>query len=246
MEPFLCVAIFSINFLAFFIKGIAGFGDPLISSPLLSFYFDNRVISPNNLLLSVPLNAHIAWKNRHAFSARATLPILVFMLLGLIPGTLLLKYATSWTLKAGLGFLTLGLGAEMITRDRSKPIAPDKYVMALVCFCSGITSGLYGINLFFLAYMERTTSERQSFRGNVCFVFLVENISRALMYAIGGVFTMEVLFLAALSLPGMLSGFLAGSLMDRRLSDKTVRNIVISMFMLGGFSILLKALIWRT
>lgn len=245
MSPILCVIIFVVNFISYFVKGVAGFGDPLISSPLLSMVLENKVISPNNLLLNTPLNGYIAWKNRRAFSLKATLPILAFILLGVIPGTLMLKYAASWVLKAGLGVLILGIGVEMITRDLSKPIAHNNMVMALACFCSGITSGLYGINLFFVAYVERTAKGREEFRGNICFVFFIENVFRIIVYALNGVITRDVLLLAAISLPGMLFGFLTGSVTDKRLSDRAVRNIVITMFMLGGFSILLRALIWR-
>lgn len=241
-----CTAIFAIQFISFFIKGVAGFGDPLISSPLLALFLDNKYISPSNLLLGIPVNGYIAWKNRLAFSAKETVPILAFIMLGVVPGTIMLRYASSWVLKALLGILILGIGVEMITRDSSKAARRSSAVMAFVCFCSGVTSGLYGINLFFVAYMERTSKGREAFRGNMCFVFFIENIFRLVVYIIGGVISKSLLLLTAVSLPGAALGFVFGTRIDRRLSERGVRNVVITMFMLGGFSVLIKALLFKS
>ncbi|SLM18461.1 conserved membrane hypothetical protein [uncultured spirochete] len=244
--PDICLLAIGIEFFCFFIKGLAAFGDPLISTPLLSMIMDNRVISPMNLLLGTPINAHMAWKNRKAFTAKTVVPILIAILCGIIPGVVLLKYATSWTLKACLGALVIGIGVEMLVRDRTKPAKNSKVMMIVASFFSGVTAGLYGINLFFVAYVERTTKTREAFRGNVCFIFLVENIFRLIVYIISGVLTREVLTLALATMPGAFLGFFLGSRVDKRLSERAIRYIIIAMFMAGGVSILVKALVLKS
>ena len=240
---FTCTLIFLISFTGYFVKGIAGFGDPLITAPLMSLFLNNQLISSNSLLLSLPLNGRIAWKNRDAFSIKPLLPILFFMMLGIIPGTLLLKYAESNMIKAFLGILVIGLGVEMLTRDRAKPLKKNNAAMAVVNFISGVTSGVYGINLFFVAYQERTSKGRDEFRSSICFVFFLENIYRLIVYIASGVLNTGILWLTAVSAPGMVLGFIAGSRVDRRLSEKTIRSIVIFLFILGGTSILIRSLI---
>jgi uncharacterized membrane protein YfcA len=141
------IIVFTVEFICFFIKGLAAFGDPLISNPVLSLFIDNRVISPVNLLLQTPLNGWISWKNRKKFSVGKSLLMLICIFFGIIPGVLLLKYAASWILKAVLGILVLGIGLEMITRNRTKPAGENGLVMAFVSFCSGITAGLLGIGV---------------------------------------------------------------------------------------------------
>jgi uncharacterized membrane protein YfcA len=242
----LCVIVFTIEFACFFIKGLAAFGDPLISSPALSMVIDNRVISPMNLLLSVPFNGWISWKNRRNFSIKGSLFMLACIFCGVIPGILLLKYATSWILKAVLGIVVLGIGVEMITRNRSKQTRENKFIMGFVSFCSGITAGLYGINLFFVAYVERTTKNRAAFRGGVCFIFLIESVFRIIMYTVMGIFTRHIVLLSLVSFPGAAAGFFIGSKVDTKLGEDAIRRIVIAMFMLGGFSIILKAVFWKT
>jgi uncharacterized membrane protein YfcA len=240
------VIVCTIEFFCFFIKGLAAFGDPLISNPALSMIIDNRVISPMNLLLSVPFNGWISWKNRRNFSIKESLFMLVCIFCGVIPGILLLKYTASWILKAVLGIVILGIGVEMITRNRANQTRENRFIMAFVSFCSGITAGLYGINLFFVAYVERTTKNRAAFRGSVCFIFLIESAFRIIMYTIMGIFTRYILLLSLVSFPGAIMGFFIGSKVDTKLSEDTIRRIVITMFMLGGVSIILKAVIWRT
>jgi uncharacterized membrane protein YfcA len=243
IDGLLCVIVCAIEFACFFIKGLAAFGDPLISSPALSMFIENRVISPMNLLLSVPFNGWISWKNRRNFSIKQSLFMLACIFCGIIPGILLLKYAASWMLKVLLGVVVLGIGLEMLTRNRAKPAGENRLVMGFVSFCSGITAGLYGINLFFVAYVERTTKNRSAFRGRVCFIFLIENVFRALMYIVMGIFTRHILLLSLVSFPGAAAGFLLGSKVDAKLSEKAIRRIVICMFMLGGASIIMQTLL---
>lgn len=244
LSTFLFVTL--VQFLSFFIKGIAGFGDPIISSPLLAFSMETRVISPVTLLISAPSNAYIAWKDRREYSVKQALPIVALIILGTIPGTMLLKYGTSWVLKALLGALIIGIGVEMITRNRSKPIRGSNLSLAAVSFASGLTEGLFGIGIFIVAYLERTSDNHGSFRGSLCFIFLLCNISRIVLYSVTGIITAEVLMLALASVPGMVLGLWAGQKLDKRLSEATVKKIVIILFLLGGISILIKALVTRS
>lgn len=236
-----------INIVAFIVKGIAGFGDPLISAPLLSMRLDSRLVSPTNLCISLPTNIYMSWKNRKFFSAKETIPMAVCILVGVIPGTLLLKYATSWVLKALLGVLVIGIGVEMLTRGKAKASGKQNPVlMAVISFCSGFTAGLFGINLFFVANVERTAQNKEGFRGNICFIFLIENIFRTALYIATGVLGTQALILALISLPGVAVGLFIGSRVDAKLSEATVRKVIIFTFILTGLSVLVKALIWHS
>ena len=76
-------------------------------------------------------------------------------MLGVVPGTLFLKLGSPWIIKVLLGVFIIGLGIEMATRDRAKPHRPNALARTLISFASGFMAGLFGINLLFLAYMER-------------------------------------------------------------------------------------------
>ena len=67
VTPDIVVLVFFIQFLAYAVKGLVGFGNPLISGPLLAMRLDNVIITPGTLLLDCPVNAYITWKNRKNF-----------------------------------------------------------------------------------------------------------------------------------------------------------------------------------
>lgn len=243
MQPFLLLYAFFCCLIAFILKGIAGFGDPLVSNPLLSVLLPNRTISPSLLPVTFFLNLRIVIRNRNRFRKDIVLPITFFVLCGTIPGTLLLKYGSPTVLKLLLGLLITGLGIEMLSRNAGdkapKKKAQNRLLCALLSFTSGICAGLFGINLLFLAYLERVVKDRDTFRFCTCFVFLFENLFRLLLYAAGDFFTEKTLLLSAEMLPASLIGMQIGSLLDRKISNKASQKIIILLFIAGGISTLI-------
>lgn len=243
MSPSLAVYLFVSVTCGFVIKGLAGFGDPLISNPLLAMRLPNSVITPGMLPVSLVLNIQQVVRNRKSFSLPAVLPIAIWVLLGIIPGTLLLKMGSVQKLKVVLGLLIIGLGVEMLTRRPDKKMKPNAVVRSVLSFFSGVTAGLFGINLLFLAYLERTSEDRSAFRVNVCFVFALEGMFRGALYAMNGMFDWFTLQLTLITLPGAFLGMLLGGLLDRRINDRHSRKIIIYVFILGGVSTLVNALL---
>ena len=84
MQPFLLLYAFFCCLIAFILKGIAGFGDPLVSNPLLSVLLPNRTISPSLLPVTFFLNLRIVVRNRDRFDKHIVLPITFFVLAGTI------------------------------------------------------------------------------------------------------------------------------------------------------------------
>ena len=218
----------------FVIKGLAGFGNPLLTNPLMAMRLDNVVITPTNILLDLPVNAWISWRARHSFQIRQVLPVLIAILLGVIPGTLLLKLGTPWIIKA------------LLLRDRTHSMTPRSWLRNLLSFASGVMSGLFGINLLFLAYIERVSADREAFRGSICFIFLIENAFRAVTYFANDIFTAFTLTLTAVSIPAAILGVWIGTMIDRRMGERASKRFIIFIFILGGLSILIKSILLRS
>lgn len=243
----LAIYVFVIQYISFIIKGLVGFGNPLLSSPLLAMRLDNRVITPANLLLDLPVNAYMVFKNRKSFDARSTLPVAGLVLLGVVPGTFFLKSGSPWVIKAVLGVFIIGLGVEMALRPQTRKttrVNPVLYVA--IPILSGIMAGLFGISMLFLAYFERVSKNLDQFRSSICFVFLIENSFRTVLYCANGMFTPTSLALTAVAIPAALLGVATGGFIDRRMKPETARRWVTVVFILGGLSILVKALLFRT
>ena len=214
MDEIIAVVFLS-QLVGFVIKGLAGFGNPLLTNPLMAMRLDNVVITPTNILL------------------------------GVIPGTLLLKLGTPWIIKALLGVFIIGLGVEMLLRDRTRSMTPRSWLRNLLSFASGVMSGLFGINMLFLAYIERVSADREAFRGSICFIFLIENAFRAVTYFANDIFTLFTLTLTAVSIPAAILGVWIGTMIDRRMGERASKRFIIFIFILGGLSILIKSLIFR-
>lgn len=233
---FVCIA------LSFIIKGLVGFGDPLLYTPLLSVFLPNSTITPGLLPVSLILNTRVVWKNRSHFDPGLVLPIAVFVMLGIIPGTLLLQYGSPSVLKLLLGLVIIAMGVEMLTRKPGSG-KPSALLRSVMSFLSGVTAGLFGIDLLFLAYLERVTQRREEFRSNVCFVFIFESVFRMILYLWNGMFNTQNLLLSLIALPASLLGMWVGALLDKRVSDRLSHRFIIYVFILGGISSSIYALV---
>jgi len=243
MTTSLGIYIFIVVAISFIIKGLVGFGDPLIFNPLLSVRMDNKHISPGMLPVSILLNAFIVYKSRDSIHPKRLLPICFWVVLGIVPGTLLLKYSSSWTLKVALGVLIILLGLEMLTRKDEATARPNAVFMAVMSFSSGVTAALFGINLLFLVYLERTTADRDEFRGSVCLVFLVESVFRLISYLANGIITPFSLQISAISVPAALLGTWLGMQIDKKIDDSLIKKLIVYVFIIGGISTVIRALI---
>lgn len=247
--PGTAVFIFCAQFLAYFIKGLIGFGNPLISAPILSMQLDNVVITPGTLLLDCPVNAWITWKNRRSFQWRRILPLLCANLCGVIPGTLLLRFSLPWVIKTVLGVVVVLLGLEMATRSRraGKAGGTDRpWLRLAVSFFSGACAGLFGINMFIVAYLQRTARDYNEFKGSLCFLFLGENAFRLCIYAFSGLLTPQVLCFGAITVPAAAAALAAAGWLAPRLEEQKLQRAAIVLFLLGGVSIIVKSLLFHT
>ena len=228
--------IFAAQLLAYLVKGLIGFGNPLISAPILSMGLDNVVITPGTLLLDCPVNAWITWKNRRSFQWRKILPLLAVNLCGIIPGTLLLRFSLPWVIKTVLGVIVVFLGLEMATRNL-RSIRPERedrpWLRLVVSAFSGVSAGLFGINLFIVAYLQRTARDYDEFKGSMCFLFFGENAVRLVVYAVTGLLTRQVLLFGLASLPAAVLALALAAWLGPRLEEGKLQKGAIVLFLLG-------------
>ena len=249
MTPDIVVFIFLIQFLGYGVKGLIGFGNPLIASPLLAMRLDNVVITPGTLLLDCPVNACLTLKNRKEVRWKRVLPLIPANLCGVIPGALLLKASVPWAVKTALGVVVVLLGVEMATRGRRKARQREDplWLRLAVALISGVCAGLFGINMILVAYLQRMAKDYSEFKGSMCCVFFAENVFRLCTYlVIGGYITRDVLLFSAVSVAAALPALPAAGWLARRLEEGKLKRWAIVLFLLGGVSIIVKSLIFHT
>ncbi len=225
---------------AYFVKGLCGFANTLVFSTILSFGVDNINISPIELLLGYPSNVIISWKERKSVNWRVCLPLAALVLLGNIPGILLLKNVDTQLIKVIFGFVIIGIGIEMLLREKSKKAKESKVLLIIIGMISGILCGLYGIGALLAAYVGRVTDNSQSFKANICMVFIVENTFRIIMYLATGIITLQSFKQALMLIPFMLLGLFVGMKSSSVLDEKLVKKIVIIMLIISGAALVVQ------
>ena len=226
---------------AYFIKGLTGFANTLIFNSALSFRMENAVISPMDLLLGFPANIYFVWKERKSISAKVVVPLSLLMLVGLIPGALFLRMGDQRQLKIVLGLAVIIIGIEMLFRQyKTVKLKQSNIFLSFIGVLSGFLCGLFGIGAFLVAYISRTTENQNQFQGNICCVFLVENIFRIILYTVTGILTWDILKATLMILPAMIIGMLTGVMAAKRIKEKNVKTLVVILLLITGVSLIIK------
>lgn len=115
-----------------------------------------------------------------------------------------------------------------------------------MAFFSGVCAGLFGINLFLVAYLQRTTKNYDEFKGSICFLFWGENLFRIILYTATGLLDATSLQFSVISMVSAMLALGAAKPIIRRVKSDTLQRLVIVFFLLGGISIIVKSLLTRT
>lgn len=223
--------------IAYFFKGLCGFGNTLIFATIMTFFTNTVSITPIESVLCMPSSIVIAWKNRKELRWRIILPVAAVMVAGCIPGTLLLKNTSPVALKIAFGLIVVALGIEMLLRKRTPKQKGSKFVLGLIGLLAGAMSGLFGIGALLSAYMSRTTQTTNEFRGNICMVFLINDFTRLVLYIATGMLNVEILLTVCKLAPFMLIGLFAGDKLAGKVDERIVRRSISILLVLSGVSL---------
>lgn len=223
---------------AYFVKGLCGFANTLVFSTILSFSTNNVNISPVELVLGLPSNIMISYKERKSVQWKVCLPLAGLVLLGDIPGILLLKNTNTQVIKGIFGFVIIAIGVEMLLREYMRKTKKSQLLLITVGILSGILCGLYGIGALLAAYMGRVTDNSSSFKGNLCIVFLIDNLFRLVMYGVTGIITLATLKQSVVLFPFMALGLFLGMKGSSFLDEKKIKKLIIIMLILSGVSLI--------
>lgn len=224
---------------AFFVKGLCGFANTLVFSTILSFGTSNIQISPVELILGYPANLVITWRERKNIKWTVCAPLAALVLLGNIPGILLLKNTNVEAIKILFGIVIIAIGCEMLLRDiQHKKMKQSKVILAIIGIVSGVLCGLYGIGALLAAYIGRVTDNSQEFKANICMVFIVENTFRLIVYTGMGIIHWEIFIQALMLMPFMLMGLFIGMKSGKVLNETIVKKIVIVMLIISGAALI--------
>ncbi len=233
-------------FIAFFVKGVCGFANTLVFSSIMSFGTNNINISPVDLLIGIPPNAVLVWKNRKKIDPKICVPLSILVVAGVIPGVLFLKNIDVTSIKVIFGFVVIFIGAQILYQEffmKNKNSKPNPVAIVILGLLSGIMCGLFGIGALLAAYVNKVAEDTATFKANMCIVFLVDNIVRFVLYTIWGILTLDSYKTAGILIVPMLMGLTLGMLLGKKLNERTMKIIVVIMLIISGVSLILNTLL---
>ena len=230
-------------FTAFFLKGLAGFGNSLINNGGLAFIRENKFITPVDTMLGLPVNIYLLIQEWKYIRFRIALPLLLAVGAGIVPGIYLLDTVNDRILKSILAVVLLVISLDFFRSGKKEIKKETKYIKLLVLsagFFSGILTSLYGIGVLIPAVMSRTGLNKRDFRGSICFIFTAESIMRITGYIYKGIIDMDI-FMDILSLiPAAAAGVALSRIADKKADDNMIRKIVITVILFSAVLLLVK------
>ena len=249
------VFLFLAVFLAFFVKAITGFGNTLVMGSLFSFVVPNTITTPVDLLMSIPTNGYIAWRERSAILLKKAIPLSLLMMIGLIPGTFFLTMGEDWLLRALLGLVIVGMALQIARgrrgrgrgrgREGAHPEKCKTLVLILTGLFSGILAGLFGIGALVAIYFSKRAESKQELRSSTCFVFFLENIFRVILYFATGILNRQIFLITLALTPAVILGMAVGRNVDKYINDEKMKGGVIVLLIISGATLFIRNVFFR-
>ena len=209
----------------------AGLGGSLVLVPLLALAIGTKEgVALAALLLAANNMVKIA-AYRHSIPWRAVVEVLVVVVLGSFVGaSLLLALPESWVSVAVVASIALALLAERLEVSRAQ-----RFGAPVLGFASGATSGFSGTSgpLKGLA-LRMLRLDRVHLVGAASVVSLAGDLTKAAVYAGGGLLQSSSLVLMAALLPVMLASTFFGRYLNRRVGERGYA--VLFWVVMGGYS----------
>jgi uncharacterized membrane protein YfcA len=242
--PSLEVMIFApmIVLLAYIILGISGFGSTLIALPLLAHIMPLTTAIPMVVVLDCVSAFSMGLKLRADVWKPEFVPMLPFLVVGLLAGAFVLLNLPAQWLLLGLGVFVLVFGTHYLI-NRTSLLRLPRWTVAPVGLFAGITSSALGVGgPIYVFYFTARGATPEQVRATVPAVFTFTSVARIAIFASVGLFNREVLLAVALLLPVMALGLWCGHRLHGRLTrDQTIR-IIGALLLLSGASLILRAL----
>ena len=243
-SPDLPILIFAplIILVAYLIFGISGFGSTLIAVPLLAQLMPLKFVIPVVVMLDCVSAISMGLKLRADVWKTEFVPMLPFLLVGLLIGAfVLLKVPTQWLL-LGLGGFVLLFGANYLI-DRTSMIRLPRWTVAPIGLFAGTTSSALGVGgPLYVFYFTARGATPEQIRATVPAVFSFTTVARIAIFASVGLFNAQMLIAAAALLPVMALGLWCGHRLHGRLTRDQAIRIIGGLLLLSGASLLVRAL----
>lgn len=225
---------------AYFVRGVAGFGSGLIAIPLLALVMPLTLVVPLVVFLDYVASASHGLQDRAHIQWREILPLLPFTLVGVAVGLYLFHTIDSVMLAHALGvFVLLYAMYTLFVVDSGN--GASRLWAGPAGSLGGLVGTLFGTGgPFYVVYLKHRGLPKTQFRATFATIFLLDGAGRLTGYLAGGFFDRDWLVLAAFSLPIMAVGLYLGGHVHTTISQRAFQVAVSVLLVISGISLLLR------
>ena len=230
----------AVLFLAYLVRGIAGFGSGLIAVPLLTLVSPVTSVVPVVVALDYVGSASQSVRNLRDIAWREQVVLVPFMLIGIIGGLYLITELPTWVLAKTLGVFVISFGIYQLL-----PARPARSSRLAAIYC-GILGGLIG-TLFgtggplYAIYLNLRGLDKSAFRATFALNFLIDGGVRLIAYAVMGLLDRRTLAHVLVALPIVAAGLYAGGHIQTGLSQRTFVQLIAMLLLASGIALLLRS-----
>ncbi|MDP3482428.1 MAG: sulfite exporter TauE/SafE family protein [Sulfuricella sp.] len=228
--------------LAYFIRGITGFGSGLIAVPLLAHFLPLQFVVPFVLMLDFTASITLGGKTRKHIDWNELKPLLPFGAAGVMLGVALLIHMPREPLLVGLGIFVLIFGVRNLLN-----IHGEKPISRLWAIPAGLTGGTVGA-LFgtggppYIIYLSHRLKDKAELRATFSGLFIFDGGLRLVSFLATGLLLQDGMFTALLAaLPVMALGLYLGHRAHIGISSRQMLKLIGVLLIGSGASLLWKA-----
>jgi uncharacterized protein len=232
----------AIILMAYFIRGITGFGSGLIAVPLLAHLLPLQFVVPLCLMLDFSASLVLSRHGRRQVRWDEIRPLLPFTVVGIVLGALLLLNLPREPLLTSLGLFVMLFGLRYVFN-----IHGDRIVSRLWAMPAGLLGGMIGA-LFgtggppYVIYLTHRLRDKSELRATFSGLFLLEGALRILTFIAAGLLLQAQLFTTILSaIPVMAAGLYLGNKVHVGISQRQLILLIGLLLVVSGGSLLWRA-----
>lgn len=243
MEVWQYAAATAIVVLAYFIRGIAGFGSGLIAVPLLALFLPLTFVVPLILLLDFTASLVMGGLDLQRVQWREVGMLIPFSLIGVIVGTqLLVNLPLTPMLLILAAFIAVFAIRSLLNLKGEKPVSAWWAIPA--SFTGGTVGGLFGTGgPPYVIYLNHRIQDKTLLRATFSALFFIEGAVRIVTFFVAGLLMAQTVWWNALfALPVMLGALWLGGHVHTGLTQTHMTRLIGVLLLLASVSLTLKAL----
>lgn len=227
----------AVLFIAYLVRGIAGFGSGLIAIPLLTLVFPLPLVVPLVVLLDYMGSAAQGVKNRASIKWPELYPLLPATLLGCLVALYLYKSIDSEQLTQAMAvFIILFAIYQLLPLP---PMRGSRLWSAPAGFFGGLVGTVFGTGgPFYMMYLSIRGLGKSETRASFASYFFIDGSIRIVGFLVIGLIGLHELKTLLIWMPAAVLGLYVGGKIHTEISAKTFKYFISLLLVVSGYRLL--------